>query len=300
MVLFQRACPSVAVLSPYRLAEHAAWRHEEVREASLVVAEGLEVVHLKLGRARLHADEFLSTWSAFVKAHVYTYAIDPQPPHTVHFRWIYDAVSDEARQATTELSLIYSDFLSNLRSALDYLAWQLVLVAGNTPDERQTGFPVADTRQNWNSIRSQKLKGIKGRWVDEIEGLQPFNDANPERHMLYVLNRNNNFSKHQAMQAAILPNLSQEAAIPGYAHPDMPGRQFFFDSSANRPLLPGDEFLRITVDPPISDPDITLNTAPIRILFDDRLDHSDGWDYTNSQLADWVSRAIARFEPAFE
>jgi hypothetical protein len=107
-----------------------------------MVAQGMEVVQLKLDRARSHAEEFERRWADFVSANVYTYKIDTQPPYAVHFLWIYDPGSAETQRAVTELSLIYGDFLGNIRSSLDYLAWQLVLVTGKTPDQSKQDFHV--------------------------------------------------------------------------------------------------------------------------------------------------------------
>src|SRR5258706_982604 len=42
------------------------------------------------------------------------------------------------------IPLIVGDCLQNLRTALDYLAWELVLFAGNNPT-KQTAFPVCES-----------------------------------------------------------------------------------------------------------------------------------------------------------
>ena len=79
----------------------------------------------------------------------------------------------------------------------------------------------------------------------------------------------------------------------------MPGRKFNFEPWLDRPIEDGTEFFRLTVDPPILNPNIDLVDPPIRISFGDGLDHSDGWDYSNTDLVQWVSDAAAIFEPAF-
>ena len=48
-----------------------------------------------------------------------------------------------------------------------------------------------------------------------------------------------------------------------------------------------------------NNPTIARRDPLIRISFIDELDHSDGWDYTNQDLIQWVADAVARFEPAF-
>jgi hypothetical protein len=85
----------------------------------------------------------------------------------------------------------------------------------------------------------------------------------------------------------------------GYAHPGMGGRTFQFWQKEPGPIVNGEEFFNITVDPPINNPNIRPSDPPIRISFIDGLDHSGGWDYTNQDLIQWVANAVARFEPAF-
>src|SRR5271169_4608675 len=133
----------------------------------------MAVVQAKLDRARHHAAQFTEKWSQFASTNIHTYEIDQDTPYAVHFRWTYQPYSPETQRALTELSLIYADFLGNLRATLDYLAWQLVLAAGNTP-RRATGFPAAKNGEQFKALRGQKLIGIKGRWVEVIESLQPY------------------------------------------------------------------------------------------------------------------------------
>ena len=49
-------------------------------------------------------------------------------------------------RADVEWSLILGDLLHNLRSALDHLAWQLVVDGGGTPSQ-DTNFPVCCSTQ---------------------------------------------------------------------------------------------------------------------------------------------------------
>jgi hypothetical protein len=172
--------------------------------------------------------------------------------------------------------------LSNLRGTLDYLVGQLVLLAGNTATDR-TGFPVAKSQQAWMTATGRDIRGVDPQWVDVIDSLQPYHGAQPERHLLAVLDHVNNISKHRRIPAAVE---SMQGFSVGYAHPDMGGRTFHFWEKEPGPIVNGEEFFNITVDP------------PIRISFIDELDHSDGWDFTNQDLVQWVADAVARFEPA--
>jgi len=255
------------------------------------------MVLAKLDRARFHAHEFDAKWDWYYHSGAYRYnmRMDEQPPHVLRFWWdLPDRTAEQAR-TVSDLSFIYGDMLNNLRGTLDYLVGQLVLLAGNTATDR-TGFPVAKSQQAWMTATGRDVQGVDPRWLDAIDSLQPYHDAQPERHLLAVLDHVNNISKHRRIPASIE---SIKGFSVGYAHPDMSGRNFQFWEKEPGPIVNGEEFFNITVDPPINNSTITRSDPSIRISFIDELDHSDGWDYTNQELVQWVADAVARFEPAF-
>jgi hypothetical protein len=257
----------------------------------------MAMVLAKLDRARFHADEFDAKWDWYYRSGAYRYnmRMDEQSPHVLRFWWdLPDRTAEQAR-AVSDLSFIYGDMLSNLRGTLDYLVGQLVLLAGNTVTDR-TGFPAAKSQQAWMTATGRDIRGVDPRWVDVIDSLQPYHDALPERHLLTVLDHSNNISKHRRIPASIE---SMKGFSVGYSHPDMDGRNFRFWEKESGPIVNGEEFFNITVEPPINNPTITRRDPMIRISFTDELDHSDGWDYTNRDLIQWVTDAVARFEPAF-
>jgi hypothetical protein len=260
----------------------------------------MAMVLAKLDRARFHAGQFMEKWGRFADASIYTATRDQEAPWTVHLTWTYQPDNPETQAALTELSLIYADLLGNLRATLNYLAWQLVLVAGNTPTN-QTGFPAAKNSSSFSSLRAQKLRGIKGRWADLVESLQPYHAHNLHDDMFFILDHNNNIAKHQAMHATILsmkttPTRSLKFIM---SHPEMPGRTFHFENLLDGPVEAGRDFFRITADPPIRDLAVSPAEMPARIKFEDGLTHTAGFDYTNRELIQWVADALAKFQPAF-
>jgi hypothetical protein len=259
----------------------------------------MTMVLAKLDRARFHADQFTEKWERFVATSVYTVTTDQKAPWTVHLAWTYQPDNPETQTTLTELSLIYADLLGNLRATLDYLAWQLVLVAGNTPTD-ETGFPAVKNSSNFGRLRAQKLRGIKGRWVDLIESLQPYHAHHLHDDMFFIMDHNNNIAKHQAMHAVIFSvDTTRRPLTFTISHPEMGGRQFHFEDLLDGPVEAGKDFFRITVDPPIRDLVITPDVTPARIKFEDGLTHAAGFDYTNRDLIRWVADAVAKFQHAF-
>jgi len=90
----------------------------------------------KLHRAELHLRAFESAWQKVIDAEVYTFI------HEVNA----DGVSHRYRAVTVpdlddKWALILGDCVHNLRSSLDYLAFELVRANGGVPDHH-TAFPV--------------------------------------------------------------------------------------------------------------------------------------------------------------
>jgi hypothetical protein len=263
-------------------------------------AVGLATVLAKLNRARFHAGQFTEKWGRFATNSIYTVTTDQEAPWTVHLTWTYQPDSPETQAVLTELGLIYADLLGNLRATLDYLAWQLVLTAGNTPTN-QTGFPAAKNRSNFKSLRAQKLSGIKGKWVDLIESLQPYNAHRLDDDMFFILDHNNNIAKHQAIHASVV-SIGTTADRPfafNMSNQKIGGRLFNFENMLDEPVEAGKDFFRFSMDPPLKDLVITPAVFPARIKYDDGLSHAVGFDYTNADLIQWVADTVEKFEPAF-
>jgi hypothetical protein len=263
------------------------------------VAGDIEIVNAKLTRAKSHAADFGDRWTKFVESGTYgvTFNMDRDPPYALHWRWKVQAQPAYQRQVLTDLALIFGDMLTNLRATLDYLVWQLVLAAGNSPTDEHA-FPCVKLARNWASARGQRLVGIEPIWVDEIEKLQPYHRVDtPERHLVAVLDYVNNVNKHRTLPPVIVLG---EHFAPTIGSPDMPGRTLHIDNFLNRPIADDMEFMRMSWDPPLDKLDVTPDrNPPLRVQFRDGLDHSDGWSYTNGDLVDWVDSAVAIFKPAF-
>src|SRR5258708_7640183 len=72
-----------------------------------------------------------------------------------------------------DLSLLMGDAMQNLRSTLDYLACELVAVAGNLPNT-QTAFPVFDTADEYWERMARKVKGMRQTAIEAINRRQPY------------------------------------------------------------------------------------------------------------------------------
>ncbi|MDE2734093.1 MAG: hypothetical protein OXI72_06845 [Gemmatimonadota bacterium] len=84
--------------------------------------------------------------------------------------WIYRG---ETPKVPLGWSVRIGEILYNLRSALDHLVWQLVLINGQTPGQYNS-FPIVSDKSKWDKEKSRKLKGISQKDEEMIRRLQPY------------------------------------------------------------------------------------------------------------------------------
>jgi hypothetical protein len=105
------------------------------------------------------------------------------------------------------LSVVAGEAIHNLRSALDHLAWTLVLNDGGSPDHRRTQFPIWEDRLTpGGELRTVTIKGgIKPETESILEDLQAFHHVNdPTQHSLALLRHLSNIDKHRTLYVTVL------------------------------------------------------------------------------------------------
>lgn len=99
------------------------------------------------------------------------------------------------------LNTLVGEFLHDLRSSLDHLAWQLVLDAGRTPS-RATCFPIADADPGTDKKGERRSPGVPGGVSAAARTLigaaQPYQwGARYREHPLWLLHQLWNIDKHR-------------------------------------------------------------------------------------------------------
>jgi hypothetical protein len=87
------------------------------------------------------------------------------------------------------------DVIQNLRSALDHLAYQLVLVGGGSPGTH-TCFPIAKDFSAYESGRARKVEGMRQDAIKAIDDLKPYKGGNDAFWKIHELN---NIDKHRVI-----------------------------------------------------------------------------------------------------
>jgi hypothetical protein len=149
-------------------------------------------IQAKLERANKHLAELRTAVKEFLdSAFVFETKMDyDKQEYSYYVLSVEDCPSDQ--------TAIIGDVLHSLRSALDYLAWQLVDSAGSRPTQN-TSFPIFDDPSKYAAQSPGKLKGMRPDAVAAIDALKPYKEGN---NLLWQLHKLNIIDKHRMLITA--------------------------------------------------------------------------------------------------
>lgn len=250
----------------------------------------------KLDRARLHLEALNDGIRAFTETdtHDFTNEVDLETGDQI----IRIRILNEPDNPTW--GLIVGDFAHNLRSALDHLVWQLVLLSGNKPSTANQ-FPITRSRRDYwlprrrrPSIRDRMLKGVAAPHRAMIDFVQPHMGEEPDETTLAHLAWLSNVDKHNVIHAGIVRVREPDESMFDYR---VSGAGGFADVSVEvGPLKDGAEVARVNMyaTKPNADVEMEAN-IPVYIGFGER-----GFpNYAFNALYNWITRYILSFEPVF-
>jgi hypothetical protein len=152
--------------------------------------ERLVGVRAKIERAKQHVRDLEIAIQAFLDTGAYEVGSEKHP---YRGNPIYKVI--RADDPPASLSLIAGDAIHNLRSALDHLAWQLVLANGRAPT-RRTAFPIYESAERYMTKDQRVIEGISAEAVEFINATKPYQGGNDPLWMLHELN---NIDKHRLL-----------------------------------------------------------------------------------------------------
>ena len=152
----------------------------------------IDAVRRKIYRAKEHWDELWKELTAYYQSNPGDlFPAEESTPENPLF------IFKERKPVPARIGLIFGDALQCLRSSLDYLVWELVEAAGNTP-HRKLMFPVALTSEQYESdLKSPRRDGAAPEAIATIERFQPYLQPNPKETVLGILDELTNVNKHR-------------------------------------------------------------------------------------------------------
>jgi hypothetical protein len=154
--------------------------------------ERLARIQVKIDRAKHHLQELTTAVRAFHESWPYVVHVRRDPETR---RPIYYVAS--VKEAPSTIAAIAGDVLQNLRSALDQLAYQLVIVGTGAPGPfRGIYFPIADDLAAYQASKTEKVKGMRPDAIAAIDALKPYRGGH---EMLWRLHKLNIIDKHRLL-----------------------------------------------------------------------------------------------------
>lgn len=123
-------------------------------------------------------------------------------------------------QPPPDLALLVGEVVHQLRSALDHVAYGLVVGAGNTPTHR-TGFPVCVRRPARLNVHG----GVTAEALALVDAFQPYQRPDAEAHPLNVLNALWNVDKHRMLLVTTLQSVDSHVWVGTPGGPAVGGRR---------------------------------------------------------------------------
>jgi hypothetical protein len=132
----------------------------------------LHSFRLKLNRARLHYSSLQIEIAAWFQRRPYGVfgEFEPKTSRYVFRIRMFEGVPEG-------WGVLIGDIVHNARSALDHLAWQLVIVGGGTPT-KSTVFPILENPFAWQGGSGVgRLAGAHSEHIALVESFQPYHRA---------------------------------------------------------------------------------------------------------------------------
>lgn len=159
----------------------------------------LEGTRLKLDRAGKHLEDLEEAVSDFTKSELEKVTIEHEGGTRL---WVIE----EPGEVPPEFGPLISDVLHNLRSALDYLATQLVKANNPKAGLSDVGFPIFDNITEFVERGLPMILKMSKGVQAAIEAAQPYHRPTTDWSMdrLLLLNRLNNSYKHSDFKLVAL------------------------------------------------------------------------------------------------
>lgn len=257
---------------------------------------------LKLNRAQAYAEALereIDSWFERNPYEVYG-QYEPGPPEEYVFRVRF------LEAVPPEWGIILGDFAHNARSALDHLAYQVVLHSNGGVHEKGTQFPILLSPFKWQE-RPRSLRGASTRHIGIIESLQPYHRTDiygwhtvwaAIEDPIAVLNRFSNVDKHVVLNAT--PAYVQSIGWDFEAVQDVAS---IGDSTAPMGIMFDEcELVRVEFVSSGPNPEIKLNrTETVEVWVQHRVDlPNNAYTLSNLPLKESVDAILTRLREIFQ
>jgi hypothetical protein len=162
-----------------------------------VASQKLQSARLKVERAKKHILELGAALQAFFSSSPYAtgWKRDPQTRKP-----ILHVVS--VKSVPTNITVIAGDVMQNLRSALDHLAYEILLASPkpDPKDRKKVYFPIFDAAGKYETGKMSKIRCGSDHAIKALDAVEPYKGGKGQQ--LWILHELNNIDKHRAIMTA--------------------------------------------------------------------------------------------------
>lgn len=166
-------------------------------------------IDAKLRRAQTQIHDLYRVVEAGATPEPYTVRIDKDPDAGELARRFVALKTPGVREPAVSVVLFAGEILYQLRSGLDHLVHQLVLLSGHAAKlhaSRRHQFPIFETADGYRKRADGMIDGVSPEAAALIEGEQPYRrlpDA-PRKDLLWLLQDLHNTDKHRVIPTTVI------------------------------------------------------------------------------------------------
>ena len=167
--------------------------------SSLPIQDLFPGARSKVKWADRHILEVQNTLGQFLQSGSYQVSVRDEPETQRRFYAIV-----QRRPLPDTIPFLIGDAIHSLRTALDHVAYEMVVRGGRTPSQGLV-FPIKDTRSEVVDAMKSEIQAAAGSDIVAliVDGIQPHRGGHREGHSLWVLHRLDCVDKHRKLLTAV-------------------------------------------------------------------------------------------------
>jgi len=121
------------------------------------------------------------------------------------------------REPSEHLALVAGELFNNLRSALDYVAFQIYKACGGDPTVKQAksvAFPIVTEESKWENVVKANVPNAWDEAIEKMKWCQPFVQIGPQSTALPALRGVGATDKHHNLVSTPWPHGLSAALLP--------------------------------------------------------------------------------------
>ena len=163
----------------------------------------------KIQRATFQANQLESKIAHFIDREPFTIRVDKEDVADGHVGRLVAIKNLALGEPDTSLVLLAGEILYQLRSSLDHLVHQLVILSGNAnklKNSRRHQFPIFERKADYDKRADGMIDGVSKNIASLVEQQQPYvqRPKGPRNDALWILQDLNNTDKHRLIPVTVI------------------------------------------------------------------------------------------------